>query len=162
MIGTSFHRSSNLGVSALLVIGSAAAQSSWQPVPGRAIAALPRALQGQSMSGGDYLSCSRGEYWLGINTMTAVSGTDGAPRAPGRLTVDGTAFPTMAYGGPDENRVMVPVPALAAFKAGNQLTVQFQSGSGMFSAAFSLRGSSSAVDHVITLCNRGVPGAIPW
>ncbi len=113
------------------------------------------------MFGRDFLSCSRGEYWLGINTMVAMTDDKGNHTVPGRLIVDGMGFPTTAHDGPDGVKVMVPVSALAAFKAGNRLTVQFQSGSGTFSAVFSLRGAGSAVDHVVALCKQGAPGAAP-
>lgn len=137
--------------------GHAAAQS-WQPLQGQAAVRLPAALQGRVI-GQPVLRCDDGAWTLHLDSIVVPTGRNGEFDAPARLVIDGSAFPTAAHPTPEGNELPVPGPAIPALKAGNRLTVEYQSGTGDFSATFSLSGSGRALDYAIGRCAGAQPAA---
>jgi len=133
---------------------------SWQAIPNQPFAYLPPATQGKAF-GNSIIACANGSWTLTLHTQSVPTGPNGEFQAQARLVVDGVAFPTTAQPTGEGSDLPVPDAAVAALRAGNRLTVEFQSGRATFTASFSLRGSNVALDQAVRHCGGGVVAASP-
>lgn len=134
--------------------GAAAAQS-WRVQGDSAIA--PKPIAGDD-SGGFAVVCTPGEWVLYEHTAYAPSDED----SPANVVIDGERYDAQfgrfegAYQG-----IALSHQIINAMKAGNTVTVSFISGSAIISTAYTLRGSSQALNAVEAQCAFPSPATAP-
>lgn len=129
-------------IAGLMLSGAAHAQSwSWN---GTGVA-IPASVAGAKIAGAT-LNCADGAFAL---TLQGVTIGNGQAETPIAIMIDQSVFATTAS---SAGEIAIPQGAVDALKSGSRMTLSFPAAGMSIETAFSLRGSSKALDQLAQNC----------